>query len=271
MAVCRSLLEPGRASDARSPITEFACRRVACRSLTWATSPSIVSSVWSGGGILAVATATGTTVYDAAGNLVTLGKFLAENAVGGVVDMPLRLGEKRCRAGCWRFTSRRKSLRCGAKATKNRGITAVKPSQEYLEFWNGRSSSRTAAIAAGWKEVVVLYRARWQIERLFKLWKSHNRLADRNTGATPAQQLAELYARLIAMVIQHGLLLMTVWPDGRRSLWRAAVHLRDCIGQIIAIIDDTAKLQRVLHRQCQPWANRRELTLDENIRVVSNC
>ena len=28
-----------------------------------------------------------------------------------------------------------------------------------------------------WKEVVVLYRARWQKELLFKLWKSHNHLA----------------------------------------------------------------------------------------------
>ena len=32
-----------------------------------------------------------------------------------------------------------------------------------------------------WKEVVVLYRVRWQIELLFKLWKSHNRLATPST------------------------------------------------------------------------------------------
>ena len=31
-----------------------------------------------------------------------------------------------------------------------------------------------------WKEVVVLYRARWQIELLFKLWKSHNHLRNEN-------------------------------------------------------------------------------------------
>ena len=85
----------------------------------------------------------------------------------------------------------------------------------------------------------MLYRARWQIERLFKLWKSYNRLADRNAAAPAAQQLAEIYVKLIAVIIQHGILLMTVWLDGRRSLWRAAASLRNWIGQLIAVIDDT--------------------------------
>ena len=47
---------------------------------------------------------------------------------------------------------------------------------------------------------------------------------------------------------------MTVWLDGRRSLWRAAASLRDWIGQLIAVIDDTARLQRVLNRQRQSMA-----------------
>ena len=105
-----------------------------------------------------------------------------------------------------------------------------------------------------WKEVVVLYRARWQIERLFKLWKSYNRLAERDTEATAAQQMAEVYMKLIAVIIQHGILLMAVWLDGRRSLWRAAASLRDWIGQLIAVIDDATKLQRVLNRQRQSLA-----------------
>jgi hypothetical protein len=57
--------------------------------------------------------------------------------------------------------------------------------------------------------------------------------------------------KLVAVIIQHGILLMTVWLDGRRSLWRAATSLRDWIGQIIAAIDETAKLRRVLRRQHQ--------------------
>ena len=124
------------------------------------------------------------------------------------------------------------------------------PSQEYLELqeWTIFVTNCPPSLLT-WKEVVVLYRARWQIERLFKLWKSYNRLADRDTEATAAQQLAEMYVKLIAVIIQHGILLMAVWLDGRRSLWRAAASLRDWIGTLIAVIDDTAKLRRVLHRQ----------------------
>jgi hypothetical protein len=97
----------------------------------------------------------------------------------------------------------------------------------------------------------VLYRARWQIERLFKLWKSCNRLAERNTNATAVRQMADIYTKLIAVIIQHGILLMTVWLDGRRSLWRAAKSLRTWIGPLIAVLDDAAKVSQVLIRQQQ--------------------
>ena len=100
----------------------------------------------------------------------------------------------------------------------------------------------------------MLYRARWQIERLFKLWKSYNHLADRETAAPAAQQLAKVYVRLIAVIIQHGILLMAVWLDGRRSLWRAAASLPHWIGQWIALIDDPPKLRRALDRSRQSLA-----------------
>jgi hypothetical protein len=182
-----------------------------------------------------------------------LRKFLAKNATHGVVDASVQLGEKRlpCRLLAVRVSPeivarRRQKIR---EKARDHGR---EPSQEYLELqeWTIFVTNCPRSLLR-WKEVVVLYRARWQIERLFKLWKSYNRLADRDAEATAAQQLAEVYARLVAVIIQHGILLMTVWLDGRRSLWRAAAGLRDWIGQMIAVIDDTAKLQGVLHRQQQ--------------------
>lgn len=59
-----------------------------------------------------------------------------------------------------------------------------------------------------WQEVVVLYRVRWQIELLFKLWKSHNLLED-HRSEDPVRQLVELYARMTAILIQHWLVLTT--------------------------------------------------------------
>ena len=99
-----------------------------------------------------------------------------------------------------------------------------------------------------WREVVVLYRARWQIELLFKLWKSHNRLAERETHATAERQLAVLYAKLIGVIVQHWLLLTAVWSDGRRSLRRTAAILRNWIALFIETLNDFERTCNLLHR-----------------------
>ncbi len=59
------------------------------------------------------------------------------------------------------------------------------PSQEYLELqgWTIFVTNCGETLLT-WKEVVVLYRARWQIKLLFKLWKSHNHVAVLEVAAT---------------------------------------------------------------------------------------
>jgi hypothetical protein len=253
----QAMLEPGRASDAKSPITELPL-------------PAGTLSIWDlgyfslerfdragrAGGYWLSRLQHGTTVCDEQGNVVALRKFLTKNAKCGVVDRRVQLGEKRlpCRLVAVRVlpeiaARRRQKIR---EKARDHGREA---SQEYLALqeWTIFITNCPPSLLR-WKEVVVLYRARWQIERLFKLWKSYNHLADCDAFATAAEQLAGVYVRLIAVIVQHGMLLMTVWLDGRRSLWRAAASLRNWIGQMIAVIDDTAKLQRVLRRQHQSLA-----------------
>ena len=251
------LLEPGRASDAKSPITELP---LPAGSLSmWDLgyfSLERFERVEQAAGYWLSRLQHGTTVCDAAGNPVALRKFLGKNAKRGVVDVRVQLGEKRlpCRLVAVRVAPeiaarRRQKIR---EKARDHGR---EPSQEYLELqeWTIFVTNCPPSLLR-WKEVVVLYRARWQIERLFKLWKSHNHLADRDAAAPAAQQLAHVYLRIIAVIIQHGILLMTVWLDGRRSLWRAAASLRNWIGQLIVVLDDTAKLQRVLDRYRQSLA-----------------
>jgi hypothetical protein len=246
------LLEPGRASDGKSPITEIPLPAGSLSifdlgyfSLDRFDRVGQADSYWLS------RLQHGTTVRDARGTPVALRKFLAKNANRGVVDIRVELGEKRlpCRLVAVHVSPdiaarRRQKLR--EKAHDH----GREPSQEYLQLqeWTIFVTNCPPSLLR-WKEVVVLYRARWQIERLFKLWKSYNRLADCDAGATAVRQLAEVYEKLIAVITQHGILLMTVWLDGRRSLWRAAASVRDWIGQLIAVIDDTDKLQRVLDRQ----------------------
>jgi hypothetical protein len=75
-------------------------------------------------------------------------------------------------------------------------------------------------------EAFVLGRARWQIELLFKLWKSGGRL-DESRSADPWRILGEVYAKLVAMVTQHWLLLEGCWDRPDRSLTRAAQTIRE--------------------------------------------
>lgn len=76
------------------------------------------------------------------------------------------------------------------------------------------------------REALVLARARWQIELLFKLWKSEGHLDEWRTQNAD-RVLCEVYAKLTAMVIQHWLLLVGCWDVLDRSLTQAARAVRD--------------------------------------------
>ena len=62
---------------------------------------------------------------------------------------------------------------------------------------------------------------RWQIELLFKLWKSHGRV-DESRSTKPWRILCEVYAKLLAMLVQHWVFLVSFWAYPDRSLTKAA-------------------------------------------------
>jgi hypothetical protein len=245
------LLEPGRASDAKSPITEIPLPAGSLSIFDLGYfSIERFDRVQQAEGYWLSRLQHGTTVYDAAGEPVELLKFLAKHASDGIVDVSVQIGGVRmaCRLLAVRVSPEIASQR-RRRARKNARDHGRESSQEYLKLlgWTIYVTNCGPTVL-NWKEVVVLYRARWQIERLFKLWKSFNGLADHNLKAIADQQLAEVYAKLIGVIIQHRILLMTVWLDGRRSLWRAAESLRRWMGQLIAVIGNAAELRRKLHQ-----------------------
>lgn len=71
------------------------------------------------------------------------------------------------------------------------------------------------------KEALVLAKVRWQIELLFKLWKSHG-LIDEWRSSKTDRILCEVYAKLLIMVIHHWLFLTSCWINPDRSLTKAA-------------------------------------------------
>jgi DDE family transposase len=103
----------------------------------------------------------------------------------------------------------------------------------------GTSLSPRAALLAGWtialttvpsallsrEEALILLRLRWQIELLFKRWKEQGLLDEWRTKKAN-RILCEIYAKLIGLLLQQWLLIVSCWHQPHRSLVKAAKAVR---------------------------------------------
>ena len=89
---------------------------------------------------------------------------------------------------------------------------------------------------------------RWQIELMFKLWKSAQPARDTPRRATAEEQLAVVYVKLITVLVQHWILLTATWCECRRSLMKAAAIIADWVTLLIDALDDLDRLIAVLSR-----------------------
>jgi Transposase DDE domain len=98
-------------------------------------------------------------------------------------------------------------------------------------------------------EAWVLYRTRWQIELLFKLWKSHGGVHQWR-GKKPDRVLCEIFAKLLATLAKHWLMLLAgPWLDGKGALAKAR-RVRRRLGRLLAALPNAAAAEKVLHEIC---------------------
>jgi Transposase DDE domain len=71
------------------------------------------------------------------------------------------------------------------------------------------------------EEAVALARMRWQIELIFKLWKSRGGI-DEYRSSKPQSALREVYGTLLAQVVRHWVIVVGAWSQRDRSLTKAA-------------------------------------------------
>lgn len=123
-------------------------------------------------------------------------------------------------------------------------------------------------------EAMVLLKIRWQIELVFKLWKSHGRVDEWRTKK-PARILCEIYAKLIGLVFQQWILVASAWDSAERSLFKAAqivmtyagdlASTHGCperFGQVLATLARViGRLARVNKRQKRPSTAQRLVAL----------
>ena len=205
-----------------------------------------------------------TAVYDAAGDRQELLAFLeasptdtVEHQVTLGIDprVPARLLATRVPQDV--AAVRRRRLRVAAQ-TKGWQVRAVRLA---LAAWTVLVTNVPAArLTLG--EARVLARVRWQIELLFKLWKSHGRV-DESRSTTPGRILCDVYAKLLAMLVQHWVFVVSCWAYPDRSLTKAAqtvqkhaLHLASAFASVQRLTAALLTVTRCLTAGCR--MNRRK-------------
>lgn len=190
----------------------------------------------------------GVSVTGSAGPVGAVRTWLARQ-VGPWVDQEVQLGQDQsltCRLVAWRVpptvaAERRRKVRAAMRRKWGR-----EPTAERLAWcdWTILVTSVPGARLTP-AEAAVLYRARWQIELLFKRWKSQNRVAELS-GSTPVRQLVRVWARLLAAVVQHWLVVASVAGDPTRSWDKVAEAVRGFVGRLVVSLSSPEELATVM-------------------------
>jgi hypothetical protein len=189
----------------------------------------------------------GTILYDSQGRMVRqLSSWLPQD--GAPVDQQIQLGQRE-RLACRLLAARvpeavaqQRIERLRAEAAKDgRNLS---PECVALAWWSVWVTNVPKA-RLSLEEALTLGRARWQIELLFKLWKSEGRI-DEWTSAKPAAILCQIYAKLIAMVIQHWVVLVSSWEHIDRSLVKISQTIRRYAWQLAVAIGHRRAVRQMI-------------------------
>lgn len=110
--------------------------------------------------------------------------------------------------------------------------------------WNVFVTNVPAAMLSA-AEAQALIRLRWQVELLFKGWKSDSSVAV-SRSSRPVRILCEVYAKLLAAVIGHRIVVRGCWRHPNRSVRRATAAVRALAGALAAAWRDAEQLGRIL-------------------------
>jgi hypothetical protein len=192
----------------------------------------------------------GTAVFTPEGQPLRLLEWLSRQP-GPFVDQPILMGTERkvaCRVVAWRLpeeVANRRRQKLIAEARRKDGRV---PSKERLAWcdWTILVTNVPADLLTP-QEVAILYRARWQVELLFKRWKSLGLIAELR-GATVVRQMVRLWSRLLAVMVQHWILLSCVWGDPRTSLAKVCEAIRSHALLLAVVVSDRVQLEAAIGR-----------------------
>jgi hypothetical protein len=244
------LLQPGRSHDRNSPLQEAPLPPGALRLADLGYFNLALLADLDREGVYWISRLqVGTVVSDLYGQCMELASLLAAQCES-LLDLPIRVGKEQkltCRLTAQRVPpevaeERRRRLHAEAR---HRGqmvsATRLRLADWVFYITNAPVSLLTAT------EVFVLARLRWQIELLFKLWKSHGQI-DASRSAKPWRRLCEVYAKLLAMLVQHWIFLIACWHTPNRSLVKAAKTVAKYACGLATDLHDHTALSHTLTR-----------------------
>ena len=97
--------------------------------------------------------------------------------------------------------------------------------------------------------VLTLLRVRWQIELLFKVWKSYLKV-DEWRSQNPWRILCEIYAKLIGACMSQWLIAVSLWPYPDRSVFQATSTIQQWAIALAVAMQDPAQLLATLTALC---------------------
>lgn len=165
-----------------------------------------------------------------------------------VVDIPIQLGQTRylpCRLIAIRAdeqTAAERVRKLRENARKKKKPLASERLQ--LAHWTIILTNAPQDLLSP-LEVYTLLRLRWQIELLFKLWKTYSQV-DESESKNPWRILTEMYAKLIAVLIQQWIFLASVWRIPNKSIVLAASLIQTFAVLIHLFLNDKNALGLIL-------------------------
>lgn len=176
--------------------------------------------------------------------------FIRRYGQQGRIDQPIRLGKDEqlpCRLVAWRVDA--ESVQRRKRKLKNQARKQqrpINPDAWALADWT-IFVTNVPPTMLNLEEVRVLSTVRWQIELLFKRWKSYAAL-ERSRSHNQWRILCEVYAKLLVVLIQHWFLLATCWLSPDRSLAKATIALRKFVVSLALLLHKPKAFQTLLNR-----------------------